>query len=138
MSKRTFVRVLVVACCTLLALSVSAQPRQTPPAEGRDLFITHCASCHGTTGRGDGPVSASLRAKPADLTQFAIKNGGVFPTARVQRIIDGRDVVAHGTREMPVWGSAFKRSKEGLDDPAVKSRIDAIVRFLESLQERAS
>jgi mono/diheme cytochrome c family protein len=128
---------MVIAGSAPYASPVAAQSRSAPAPDGRDLFVAHCASCHGATGRGDGPVAESLRARPADLTQFAIRNGGVFPTARLQRIVDGRDVVAHGTREMPVWGTAFKRTKESLDDPAVRARIDAIVRFLESLQERA-
>ena len=35
---------------------------------GRSFFATNCASCHGSEGKGDGPGSASLLPKPADLT----------------------------------------------------------------------
>ena len=35
---------------------------------GRDLFVTHCAVCHGAGGRGDGPAAAGLLQRPADLT----------------------------------------------------------------------
>ena len=56
--------------------------------------------------------------------------------AKLQRIVDGRDVRAHGNTEMPVWGDAFRRS-EGLTEQAVAARIAAIVRYLESIQERA-
>jgi mono/diheme cytochrome c family protein len=105
--------------------------------DGRALFMTYCASCHGASARGDGPVALSLRVRPADLTQFAAKNGGVFPAARTQRIIDGRDVGAHGNPDMPVWGRAF-RTLPGSDTVEhVKARIAAIVRYLESIQERA-
>ena len=36
--------------------------------QGAALFRTHCMSCHGQTGRGDGPAAAALDAPPADLT----------------------------------------------------------------------
>lgn len=105
---------------------------------GDALFRTYCASCHGTDARGAGPVSDQLRRLPPSLTSFAARNGGVFPSERVRRIIDGRDIPAHGTTEMPVWGDAFRRTRESLTDEAAKARIDAIVRYLEAIQERAT
>jgi mono/diheme cytochrome c family protein len=117
--------------------------RQTKPgaplasADGRALFLEHCASCHGTTARGDGPVASSLRDFPGDLTQFAKRNGGIFPSARVLRIIEGRDVGAHGSGEMPVWGHVFRRMPSDTSDGSATERIEAIVRYLESIQERA-
>jgi cytochrome c oxidase cbb3-type subunit I/II len=35
---------------------------------GGTLFAANCASCHGSTGRGDGKASASLLPKPANLS----------------------------------------------------------------------
>jgi mono/diheme cytochrome c family protein len=35
---------------------------------GAKLFATHCASCHGREGRGDGPAGRFLRVTPSDLT----------------------------------------------------------------------
>lgn len=61
----------------------------------------------------------------------------MFPTAKLQRIVDGRDVRAHGNTDMPVWGDAFRRSDGGLTEQAVAARIAAIVRYLDSIQERA-
>jgi putative copper resistance protein D len=37
-------------------------------ANGASLYRVHCAKCHGPTGRGDGPASAGLLQRPADLT----------------------------------------------------------------------
>jgi len=108
------------------------------PGSGQALYFTYCASCHGTSGRGDGPVADLLRVRPADLTRFALQNGGMFPTAKLARVIDGRDVGSHGNPDMPVWGDAFRISRGGLSAAGVKSRIDAIVRFLESIQERTA
>lgn len=106
--------------------------------EGSQLFRTHCASCHGATARGNGPLAEQLRRMPPDLTQFTRRNGGIFPRERVYRIIDGRDVPSHGDREMPIWGDAFKHSGGGSSAESVKARIDAIVAYLEAIQERAA
>jgi len=115
---------------------------QTAPARagesGAPLFRTYCASCHGPDARGAGPLADQLRRLPPSLTSFAARNGGVFPGERVRRIIDGRDVPSHGSTEMPLWGDAFRRSREGLSEAAAAARIDAIVRYLESIQERAT
>lgn len=127
------------ALFTVLALlSAGTAFAQTPQSDdGRALFLTYCASCHGKDAHGAGPVADALRSRPPSLTEFAVKNRGVFPVERIHRIIDGQDqsVRAHGSFEMPVWGDAF-RKREGLSDEAVRSRIDAIVRFLASIQER--
>ena len=36
--------------------------------QGAALYPDHCAACHGTSGRGDGPAAAGLPEPPADLT----------------------------------------------------------------------
>ena len=65
---------------------------------------------------------------------FTVRNHGIFPAVRLHRIIDGRDMVAHGDPEMPVWGNAFMKSSEPAGEDAVRTRIDAIVAFLETIQ----
>jgi len=130
----------------LMALAIAAPlgaqqafpSKQERPAvgEGAQLFKTWCASCHGLTAQGNGPVAPLMKHPVPDLTQLAAHNGGVFPAARIRRIVDGRDVPSHGEREMPVWGTAFQTSKEGLTEAAARARIDAIVTYLEGIQNR--
>jgi mono/diheme cytochrome c family protein len=105
---------------------------------GAQLFRTYCAACHGVNGRGAGPAAEQLRKTPPDLTKYTARNGGVFPSERLRQIIDGRGVAAHGDREMPVWGDAFQSTKGGLTPEAARARIDAIVRHVEAIQERAA
>jgi mono/diheme cytochrome c family protein len=105
---------------------------------GSQLFRTYCATCHGTTGRGNGPMAEQLRRMPPDLTQYTARNGGVFPSERVHRIIDGRDVPSHGDPAMPVWGDAFRRGRGDSSEESVRARIDAIVKYLAGIQERAA
>jgi mono/diheme cytochrome c family protein len=117
-------------------LATLQRPSSAPGSEGARLFSEHCASCHGTTGTGNGPPADRLRQRPPDLTLYTQRNGGIFPSERVARIIDGRDVPLHRDREMPVWGNAFRTSPAGLSAEEVKERIAAIVAFLEAIQRR--
>jgi mono/diheme cytochrome c family protein len=116
-------------------LGTIQQATSSPDSQGAQLFRTHCASCHGPTGTG-GATGDRLRQGPPDLTSFTARNGGIFPSERVAKIIDGRDVPSHGDRQMPVWGNAFRTSREGLSADEVRGRIAAIVAFLEAIQRR--
>ena len=54
-----------------------AQINPIPPdsnsiTAGQNLFTTHCALCHGESGKGDGPVGLALNPRPADLAQHAV------------------------------------------------------------------
>jgi mono/diheme cytochrome c family protein len=95
-------------------------------------FETACASCHGLTGKGDGPLKDELKTRPTDLTALAKNNNGVFPSERASQVVDGRqEVKAHGSREMPVWGNSFRLRDAG---PSPASRIKALTEYLKSIQ----
>jgi mono/diheme cytochrome c family protein len=116
---------LVTWCCVLGVPRVWAQ-ENSRTMTGAALYHTYCASCHGDSGRGDGPVGAVLRTPPADLTALARNNGGIFPDSRVSEFIDGRrDVLAHGPRAMPVWGLMFQN----------RDTIRKLVEHLRTLQQ---
>lgn len=105
-------------------------------------FEIACMSCHGIEGRGDGPLAASLKRRPADLTQIAKSNGGIFPSKKVAEIIDGRaSVAAHGVRDMPVWGDRYRVVTEAGEGAAeveqrARAQINALVDYLETIQEK--
>jgi mono/diheme cytochrome c family protein len=119
-----------------------AQPEENP---GRNEFLRSCASCHGVSGKGDGPVAKSLSSPPSDLTRLSEANNGVFPVSRVHEVIDGRiERLVHGTRDMPVWGDRYMQemkspesggwvSKEW-DEAIVRRRILALVEYISTLQ----
>jgi mono/diheme cytochrome c family protein len=48
-------------------LLLSLPPRAAPAAEGGQLYVRHCASCHGPSGRGDGPDATLFATPPRDL-----------------------------------------------------------------------
>jgi mono/diheme cytochrome c family protein len=112
---------------------------------GASDFRQYCAQCHGPKGVGDGPVAPALKKKPANLTLLSKNNGGVFPEEEVYNFIDGTKVAeGHGTREMPIWGYAFK-TRQGslvgsgappLTPTQVKAKIDRLVEYVKSIQEQ--
>lgn len=61
-----------------------ANPVKADPvsvARGEELFNINCTLCHGTQGKGNGPVASYLKNKPADLTSPAVQvlsDGAIF------------------------------------------------------------
>ena len=104
--------------------------------QGPKLYQAYCAVCHGPNAKGGGPMAASLKTAPSDLTRIASRNGGMFPLAKVRRIIAGEEPLAsgHGTRQMPIWGPIF--SQVAWDQDLGRVRIDNLARYLESLQAK--
>ncbi|MEI8059351.1 MAG: cytochrome c [Ferruginibacter sp.] len=41
--------------------------------KGKELYKQHCLSCHGTTGKGDGPKAAQLDTESGDFTSATFK-----------------------------------------------------------------
>jgi mono/diheme cytochrome c family protein len=130
----------VVLMAVGVVLSARPAAAQIGDAQaGAYLFRTYCASCHGPSALGDGPLAAAMRRKPSNLAEILKRNGGVFPADKVFRIIDGRTKVAgHGGPDMPVWGDVFTRAADVKGPEGVKARIDSLVVFLETIQQRAA
>lgn len=113
---------------------------------GKYEYMAHCVTCHGDSGKGDGPLVASLKKRPADLTRIQKDNMGVFPFARVYEVIDGREAVAaHGPRDMPVWGSEYREeggkasgyeATRGELSSYAQGRIIALIGYIYTLQAK--
>jgi mono/diheme cytochrome c family protein len=121
----------------LCATTVFAGQGSTSATSGSGLYTNYCATCHGPNAKGDGPMAPALTRKPADLTMIAKKNGGKYPADVVFRTIDGRNpVFGHGGQEMPVWGTAFLRGQSGVTAEQARARVDALVNYLETIQQK--
>lgn len=72
---------------------------------GRNEFLSKCATCHGADGKGGGPLSSKLKTKPPNLTILAKRNKGVFSKRAIYEAVDGRKAASsHRGIEMPIWG----------------------------------
>ncbi len=143
-------RLFLAACAAVLAAGVfcAAQTQESkeskvvipvkkvPPTSGQAMYKDYCAPCHGTDGKGNGPVAKSLRPAPTDLTLLSKNNHGEFPSAHVAAVLQfGVSVPAHGTDVMPVWGPIL--GKMSVTNPQEKQlRISNLTRYLESIQAK--
>jgi mono/diheme cytochrome c family protein len=126
---------LVFACVAASAQTVKKGPvTPTSAASGEEMFKAYCAPCHGTNGKGDGPAAAALKKMPANLTELTQHNSGKFPEAKVYGAIKGdSNTLAHGSKDMPVWGTVFESLNRG-DPGVVQLRISNLTKYIESIQ----
>lgn len=129
----------VIAVGVLAAQSTPTIKRvpvtRTSAVSGTEMFSQYCAACHGTDGKGGGPASSALKKPPTDLTQIAKRNGGQFPDIKVMEALAARDLVSHGSQEMPIWGDVLK-SLDGRDESVVKIRLVNLTNHVKSLQAK--
>ena len=117
--------------------SDEAMAEMTPLERGRNHYLRYCASCHGPDGFGDGPVTEALKDVPTDITLFRSDNSGDFPVDVLIDVIRGnKDVRAHGTREMPVWGNIwYTPDAKPAETAVVQARINELVEYIRSIQK---
>jgi len=95
------------------------------PTEGRKLYASYCASCHGDKGKGDGMAAKSLPVKPADHTNGAVMNqlNDKFLT---ELITKGGGAVGKSSF-MPAWSGSLNEKQ--IRDLVVFIRSLAVPRF---------
>jgi mono/diheme cytochrome c family protein len=131
-----------IAAAALVSAGYARQSNQkvvipvskTAANDGRSNFVSYCAPCHGTDGKGSGPVAAALKQQPVDLTLLTKNNAGKFPALHIESVLQGGSSIAsHGTREMPVWGPVFATMDQGSTQEKT-IRISNLVAFLRTIQ----
>ena len=110
-SRNIFLMMLALIAGAALFYYLLKKPASSPPpaivgdpllVEGHALYQSRCVSCHGTLGKGDGPIAKGLSGPPVgDLTDAAWKHGD-----RPDQVLA---VVAKGTpgTAMPAWAGTF-------------------------------
>jgi mono/diheme cytochrome c family protein len=135
-------RILILVLSVAVVISAFAQttPQRQPPirsVDGATIFRNNCAACHGLEGRGDGPVSKTLKRNVPDLTTLSQRNGGAFPAIHVRTTImfGGDDLLpTHGSKTMPIWGPIFHEIE--FDQDLGNVRLENIAKYLESIQRK--
>ena len=110
--------------------------KQTSAMNGKQMYVNYCASCHGVDGKGDGPVAASLKMPPTDLTLLSKNNSGKFPDTHLSAVLQyGTTIPSHGTAEMPVWGPILGKLDKANPD-VQRLRISNLIQYLKSIQAK--
>lgn len=129
-----FSNVAAMAAAVLVSVTSMAQADSIGEAE----YMGACASCHGESGTGDGPLAGLMTVDVPDLTTLSAQNGGVFPMLDVIMVTDGRTGIRGHGYPMPVWGDRFKAEAGDIGSFAaemdVRGRILSIAYYLESIQ----
>jgi cytochrome c oxidase cbb3-type subunit 3 len=121
--KKTLLSITSLALSALL-IPMQAAAQGTNAFKGHELFDTYCFVCHGTSGKGDGPLAPKLQKQPANLTDKARMSKR--SEKALFNIVKGTDT--HNINGvMPKWGQA-------LSDPDIKALV-AYLHFLSNSAE---
>jgi len=104
-------RWLLLCVVAFTVIAAAAAPRTAPTdtasvAAGAKIFAKYCETCHGKTGKGDGPTGKALNPHPRNFTkasEFKSKNDE-----------DAFKVISKGGASMGLsplmvaWGSVLK------------------------------
>jgi len=109
----------IIHTTVLLILLVMSTPEvfADPPAayEGRRLYVSYCQLCHGTRGKGDGPLAKVMKISPADLTITVRSRSDTILTKIItgegRQTITGRDRHNLLSDAMPEWKDVFNESQ---------------------------
>jgi mono/diheme cytochrome c family protein len=87
----------------------SPPPVAALPVDGAALYARWCASCHGATGRGDGPNASNLPVKPsAHASRDAMS---ARPDDSLYDTIAGGGAIMNRSPRMPAFGATLTASE---------------------------
>jgi len=91
--------------------------------DGKRLFASYCATCHGDTGSGDGQNAYNLDPQPPDFHASLSTN----PPSYWRQIVEGGTASVGRSPLCPPWGHSL-----------TASQIDALIAYLEVLAKPAA
>ena len=104
-----------VALISLAAICFCDVASASSAYEGRSLYVSYCLLCHGTGGKGDGPLAKAMKISPADLTTTVRSRSDTILrkiiTGRGRQTITGRDRHNLLSDAMPEWQDVFNEDQ---------------------------
>jgi mono/diheme cytochrome c family protein len=95
---------LVVVCAMVLSTALVAHAADVD--EGKKLYGQFCVSCHGQSGKGDGPAATALNPKPRDHTDKELMSK--LSDEDMLKVIKNGGVSVGKSPLMPPWGASLK------------------------------
>ena len=82
-------------------------PAEADAAAGKDVYTVNCESCHGVSGRGDGPAGLALDPQPRNLPEFIPQVGNDYLFWRVNTGVEGTSMVSWAgvLTEEQIWNA---------------------------------
>ena len=102
-------------------LTPSAPPPKTPTpggnlrgdaSAGKAIYAQYCATCHGATGHGDGPVAGTLNPKPANHADHVFMAG--LTDEHLYQVISKGGASVGKSSMMAPWGGVI--NDQGIKD----------------------
>jgi len=104
--KRThYVPMSLVALCAVV-LGTAFVAHAADAEQGKKLYGQFCASCHGQSGKGDGPAAAALNPKPRDHTNKEYMSS--MSDDDMLKVIKNGGASIGKSPLMPPWGASLK------------------------------
>ncbi len=98
-----------LSCVPIELARGAGEPEYGNPDRGSFVFAAYCASCHGDSGQGDGPMAPRLMrdfdVRPANLSLPSWQNSR--SDADLVRIIRQGGKAIHRPAFMPAWSSTL-------------------------------
>ena len=120
---------LATAAGLVLSLAPQSARAAGDPTAGKAKFDIFCASCHGATGAGDGPVAAAANPPPRNFQKAEFKfdtdkDGKVGTDADLKNVISNGAGKYGGNQLMAPWGGTLS----GAD-------LDNVIAFVRTLKK---
>ena len=95
----------LIGCCAVM-FGTTVSTHAADAEEGKKLYGQYCASCHGQSGKGDGPAAAALNPKPRDHTDKAYMSS--LTDDDMLKVIKNGGASVGKSPLMPPWGASLK------------------------------
>ncbi len=117
---------------SLAALAALLVPTiaQADDAKAKGLYTANCASCHGETGKGDGPVAPAIPPPPprdfavGDFVYDADGDGTIGTDADLKAVIGPGAAAFGGNMMMAAWAGLLSDED-----------IDSLVAYIRTLKK---
>jgi len=128
-SKITHQLALIVSITALATLLAPTGAWAGDAAAGKTVYTTNCLSCHGETGKGDGPVGQVLQPPPRNFAvgEFKFdtdKDGKVGTDADLKAVITKGAGAFGGNQMMAAWGGMLSDAD-----------IDNVIAYIHTLKQ---